>query len=75
MTPVKEMEGKKRKHFGLQFEEGDAQLWKSAGLRGGVSAMEQMSQSQRLRVQSHLPFLFLFLGQVVDVGGDSTLVH
>lgn len=60
MTPVKEMKEGKRKHFCLQFEEGDAQLWKSAGPQGGVSAMEQMSQSQRLRVQSQ--------GQVEDVG-------
>lgn len=63
LTPVKGMEEEKRTHFCLQFEEGDAQLWKSAGLPGGVSAMVQMSQSQRLRVQSHLPFLFLFSGK------------
>lgn len=42
------------------LKKGDAQLWKSAGLPGRVSAMEQMSRSQRLRVQSHLPFSFLF---------------
>lgn len=60
LTPVKEMEEGKRKHFCLQFEEGDTQLWKSAGLLGGVSTMEQMSQSQRLKVQSHLTFFFLF---------------
>lgn len=51
LTLVEEMEEQgERKGFCGQSEEGDAQLWKSAGLQGGVSAVEQMSQSQRLRV-------------------------
>lgn len=70
MTPVKEMEEGKREQSSLLFKEGDAHLWKSAGLQGGVSAMEQMSQSQRLMVQSHLPLfsIFFIVGQVEDVG-------
>lgn len=63
LTPVEEMEERgKRKDFSAWIQEGDTQLWKSAGPPGGVSAMEQMSQSQRLRVQSFQPLsLSLFL--------------
>lgn len=66
LTPVEEMEEGKREPSCLQVEEGDAHLWKSAGLQGEVSAMKQMSQSQRLRVQSHLPFFSPFFCWVGD---------
>lgn len=56
LTLVEEIEEQgERKGFCGQSEEGDAQLWKSAGLQGGVSAVEQMSQS-------------LLLGKVEAVG-------
>lgn len=67
MTLVEEMEEQgERKGFCGQSEEGDAQLWKSAGLQGGVSAVEQMSQSQRLRVL----FTPAWEGGGCWVGGD-----
>lgn len=69
------MEEERGVHFCLQFEERDTHLWKSGRLAGGASAVEQMSQSQKLKAQSHCPFLSQFFGQVEDVGGDSILVH
>lgn len=75
MTPVEETERGKRR--GTISVCGLKRVTPSSGrvqvYREGVSAMEQMSWSQRLRVQSHLPFLFgvfFFFAQVEDVGGD-----
>lgn len=73
LTPAKQMEEERGVHFCLQFEERDTHLWKSGLLPGGASAVEQMSQSQKLKAQSHCPFLSQFFGQVEDVGG--ILVH